>query len=519
MHMAISKILIFLLPLLVISCAQVGQISGGEKDEFAPHPIDGLTNPPNQSTSFQGNSIDMTFNEFIQLNSPQQTLVIVPNHVKPKASVRKKTLHVEWEEPLQENTTYVIYMNGTVKDVTENNDSLLTYVFSTGDKIDSLHYTITVMDAWSNEAVKDANVGLFTENDSVKPYYFAKTNRFGVAQFEYLKKGTYQLRAFVDANKDLQIQPTEKIAFRSEPISLDSSRIDTIPLRLFTPSQEEKITSFKFQAPGSFLIGTNYSLENVHYFINGQEVDKDQIKNIERDSVQLFTQVKGLSTVELVIQSNQKSDTSSLRLSEKDKLAPLKLNASFDPQNCGPHEMLTFELNDLIKTVDASKISLIDPTDSTNVTFTVSSALNRINIEADRSTHKLLSLTFKKGAVKSVQDLESDSIAFILNLKTEKDYGNIHLDASAFTDQILVDLLQDDKIIRSVVLSDQKKTTFDHLLPGDYSFRIIRDQNKNAIWDTGNRILKIQAEEVLWFSKPTKVRANWDIDVNLSPLN
>lgn len=519
MHMAISKILIFLFPLILISCAQVGQISGGEKDEFAPHPIDGLTNPPNQSTSFQGNSIDMTFDEFIQLNSPQQTLVIVPNHAKPKATVRKKTLHIEWEEKLQENTTYVIYMNGTIKDVTENNDSLLTYVFSTGSTIDSLRYSITVMDAWSNEAIKDANVGLYTETDSIKPYYFAKTNRFGVAQFDYLKKGTYYLKAFVDANKDLQVQPTEKIAFRSEPIVLDSSINDSVPLRLFTPLQKEKVTTFKFQAPGSFLVGTNYSLENARYFINGQEIGKDQLKRIDRDSVQLFTPVKDLSTVELIIQSGQKSDTSSLRLSEKDKLAPLKLVSTFDIQHIGPHEMLTFELNDLIKTIDPSKIRLIDPTDTSRVSFAVNTALNRLTIETDYSTHKLLALTFNKGAIKSVQDFESDSISFKLNLKTEKDFGNIHLDASAFTDQIVVDLLQDGKIIRSIVLSDQKKTTFDHLLPGDYSFRIIRDQNKNGIWDTGNSLLNIQAEEVLWFSKPTKVRANWDIDVNLTPLN
>jgi uncharacterized protein (DUF2141 family) len=515
--MAFRKVLIIVFPLILIGCAQVGQLSGGNKDDFAPKPIEGQTIPPNESTNFKGNSFEMTFDEFIQLNNPQQTLFIVPNHAKLKASIHKKTVKIEWDEQLQENTTYVIYMNGTVKDVTENNDSLISYVFSTGDRIDSLRYSVTVRDAWTNEYLKDATVGLFTPQDSLKPYYFSKVNRFGIAQFDYLKAGTYQLKAFVDDNKDMLIQPTEAIAFGSGSIQLDSSIVDTIPLRMSKPAVQEKITSFKFQAPESFIVGANFSLDEATYRMNGRSIDLTDIRKIHSDSVQLFFPVKDLSTFELVVQTKSLSDTSTIRLTEKEKSSSLQLIPEFNLQNLGPHQSFSFLINDKINKIDTSKIYLTDPSDSMNVPFKVNFSLNRFELQVDRSQHAQLALQLKKGAVESERAHFSDSTTFFAQLKTEKDFGLITLKASSFDEQIIVELLQNEKVITSVVLNDQKEYAFRSLTPGEYSFRVIKDRNKNSRWDTGNAALDLQPEEVLWFSTPTKVRANWDIDVNLTP--
>lgn len=516
MRMAFRKILIILLPLILLGCAQVGQISGGDKDDFAPRPLDGKTNPPNESINFQGNFFEMTFSEFIQLNNPQQTLFIVPNHVKPKASIHKKTLKVEWEEQLQANTTYVVYMNGTVKDVTENNDSLLSYVFSTGNSIDSLRYSCSVRDAWTNEFVKDAVVGLFTAQDSLKPYYFAKTNRFGMAQFDYLQAGSYALKAFVDENKDMQIQPAEAIAFRIEMVQLDSSIVDSLPLRLFKPAVKEKITSFKFHAPASFVVGANCSLKNAVYSINDQLIDNKNVRTIDADSVQLFFPVKDLSTFDLIIKSDLLIDTSTLRLTEKEKTSSLQLFSDFSLQNLGPHEPFSFLINDVVEKIDSSKFILTDPADSSVVAFTLNFNLNRIEIILDRKQHEQLNLVVQKGALQSKFGV-SDSTTFIIQLKEEKDFGLINVKTSSFEEQIIVELLQNDKLVKSEVLKERKEHTFSSLTPGEYTFRIIVDRNENGQWDTGNSGLNLQPEEVLWFSTPTKVRANWDIDVNLTP--
>ena len=63
----------FVLIAILSSCAQVGTLSGGEKDETAPKPIEKKTQPANETLLFSGNSVSFEFEEFIQLNNPQQT--------------------------------------------------------------------------------------------------------------------------------------------------------------------------------------------------------------------------------------------------------------------------------------------------------------------------------------------------------------------------------------------------------------------------------------------------------------
>ena len=53
---------------------------------------------------------------------------------------------------------------------------------------------------------------------------------------------------------------------------------------------------------------------------------------------------------------------------------------------------------------------------------------------------------------------------------------------------------------------------FKYLLPGDYLFRYIKDQNGNKKWDTGDYIKKIQPEMVYYSPDTIKLRANWDIN-------
>ncbi|MFM2369306.1 MAG: hypothetical protein RL619_1606, partial [Bacteroidota bacterium] len=56
------------------------------------------------------------------------------------------------------------------------------------------------------------------------------------------------------------------------------------------------------------------------------------------------------------------------------------------------------------------------------------------------------------------------------------------------------------------------KIAFDLLEPAVFSLRIIYDDNKNKIWDSGNYLEKRQAEEVIYFSKEIDIRANWDVN-------
>ena len=64
---------------------------------------------------------------------------------------------------------------------------------------------------------------------------------------------------------------------------------------------------------------------------------------------------------------------------------------------------------------------------------------------------------------------------------------------------------------------DQAEIIVNELEPGDYTFKIILDENQNGKWDTGNFETYLQAEKVDLYSTPIKVRANWEVEATLIP--
>ena len=128
----------FVVAILMIRCANVVTPSGGPKDDKSPVVL--VASPENHSTDFKGKSIHLTFDEFVTLNNPSNTVLISPPmNKKPTYRTSGKTLIIRFEEPLRPNTTYSIYFGDAIKDLHEGNVFTgYTYNFSTGNSIDSL---------------------------------------------------------------------------------------------------------------------------------------------------------------------------------------------------------------------------------------------------------------------------------------------------------------------------------------------------------------------------------------------
>jgi hypothetical protein len=67
-------------------------------------------------------------------------------------------------------------------------------------------------------------------------------------------------------------------------------------------------------------------------------------------------------------------------------------------------------------------------------------------------------------------------------------------------------------MIASSIMNNDSPVLFDAIEPNIYSLRVIYDDNKNGIWDTGNYLEKTQAEQVQYYPKTIDVRANWDVE-------
>lgn len=506
--------------LLMASCAQVGTISGGERDLFAPVPNMEKASPTNQSVNFSAKKVIIPFNEFFALNNPAQSVMMVPPHASVKTTFKGKNLILEWEEDLHLNTTYSIFLDGTVKDISEGNDSVIQYVFSTGPAIDTLSYSAFVADAWTKSALDGITLGLFDLNDS-SLINFARSDASGKVCLNYLREGNYRLIAFEDANTNLLVDPNERIGFKDDAtVEIQGTNTDSIPIQLFYPDKEQRLKSVQFKSPGTVILSSNKSLLSADFFWNDVQIDTTRLRYITSDSVHLFVDAKALTGGQTVrVKTAHGEMEKTLRLPINNLSRSLVIKSVNINNNVAPSEDLIFEINDFITAIDTQHIHLFNSQDSTEIIgFGVKYAYNRFSIQLDKSELEGVLVEIDSARITGL-NMSSVPFSTVLNLLPKRKYGSLSVNISEYAEPIVLELLSDSKIIAVREILDTKEPVlFDELEPGTYSFRVIRDENQNGRWDVGNFNDLKQPERVDRYSEPQKVRANWQVDVTLTPM-
>ncbi len=507
--------LFIILALLFSSCAQVGTITGGEKDTVAPNPTQ--TNPANGTVAFDQKSFTLDFDEFIQLNSPLQTMSIVPGGIKLDAQLNKKQVTVKLDGDFKPNTTYVVSFNGTIKDVTEGNDSLIQYVFSTGTSIDSSELCVHVTDAWTLAPLDKMLVGLFTDTNEVSPYYFAKTGKDGMARFRYLQNGKYVVRAFEDMNGDLSIQPQERCGFSSDTADIQSGKIDTMDIRMFNPILKRKVNTFKAAGINRYVVGANFSLNDAALTLNDNPLDKSEITHITEDSVYIYRGFSDLTEANLIVLKDTFVDTLRTRISAKDKTFPIRIESKRKGGMYTPIDSLMYSVNGKITALDSGFIYVKNLIDSSFVPFQLHyNDINQFSIVPKTKVEKGV-VIFNKGAIRCGSTMNMDSTGFTFQYGELEDFGELYAVLRDFTGPLILQLKRGNETISERLCSGGTTVRYDYLEPAEYTFVLIEDLNGDGKWSGGDLKRVIQPEQVYRFSKPTKVRANWDVSVELQP--
>ncbi|XOV66274.1 MAG: Ig-like domain-containing protein [Fluviicola sp.] len=517
-----GKYYVIVLLALLGSCAQVGTISGGPKDENAPKPLEELMEPQNAETNYTGSSFVIPFDEYFQLSNPAQTIVMVPPHATIKAEMKRKTLYLSWEDTLEANTTYAIYLNGTVKDLNEGNDTTLQLVFSTGPVLDTTSYTVAVVDAFSGDPLSDITVALFDpETDKLKS--LARSSK-GVATLNYLSPGQYKIRAFEDENLDLVPQEDERVGFtESGMITVDTNYFDSIPIRTYAPFPNQRYKVKSFIAPATFELESTadiryYGLKNAK--VNGKEATV--FTNKARDTYYAVSpDTLGENIVDIAIthvtDSTDVTDTLSYRFRKNDREGPFEI-APIHTTDVAPGDTLKYELYGRAETWQDSLIEIMSTDDSTLVSnYKILLTDHQAFVVMGENIKGTYQVKFKKGAFQSPFGI-TKTFKETINLNTEADYGVLNVDLSGYTSPIVVEMLKGSKVEKTLIIenpSDNLKLEL--LTPGAYSFRVIRDDNGNGLWDIGNLKTLLQPEQVDYYSKEVKVRANWEVEVTLNP--
>lgn len=510
------RYLIILFAVFLTACAQVKSLQGGPVDENPPVPYSIV--PANGSVNFTGQAIAITFDEYVKLNNPTQTISMIPNDAKIIAELRDKTLMLYWEEKLRDNTTYSIFLNRSVKDISEGNDSIMQVVFSTGPYIDSLSYTTYVVDAKEGTPQKNMVVGLFAHPDSLKPIYFGLTDDKGMATLNYLRAGNYYLRAFEDKQKRGGIGVVDAMAFKEEQVQIDSSVVDSLPMRIFPATEKADITTFKFSAPSTFTIGATRPLDNVLLKFNDTLIAKEQIKWIENDSIVVTHRPGNSNLIVLTANASDWDDTTRVRI-QPTRSKITRLNAP--EKDFGKGMPIILSAPDRIDEVDTSKLKIFNYADSTYITDYTFEVVNQtdLHIHLPATVGEKVKLTTKNGVVKITQDWIVSDFEQTFQQRYDKDFGTLNVTVKDYYEgNLILELLSKGKVIKRRLLDGPQVVVFEKLTPDEYTFKIILDKDGNGEWTSGNFTTKVQPEEIHVFSTPTKVRANWDISVELVPL-
>jgi hypothetical protein len=214
-----KKIYILLASLALVSCANRGiGPQGGPRDTLAPQPV--RSEPENGALNFNRNRIEISFNEYLQLNNVSQNFLMSPPQQRPPdVKVRGKKVVVQFADTLRDNTTYTLDFGNAICDYRERNPfSNYSFAFSTGPQIDTLEVRGRVYEASNLNPQQGIIVGIHENKDDSAflkmPFTrIGRTDSVGAFRIGNMQDGSYRLYAVNDISRDYRLTPGEALAY------------------------------------------------------------------------------------------------------------------------------------------------------------------------------------------------------------------------------------------------------------------------------------------------------------------
>ncbi len=571
---------LFILFIITYSCANPGYPTGGPKDEDPPTIKKSI--PLNGQMNYKKKEIMIEFDEIIKLNEVNQKLVVSPPlKERPNIEARAQKLYVNFNEDLQENTTYTLDFADAIQDNNESNPiESFVFSFSTGEVIDSFaimgnvwnSFDLTPVEGALILAHKNLNDTAFTHDIPVR---LGKSNEEGFFAIRNLSPGEYRLYAIEDANRNYKFdQPGERIAwfdtivsphmeYVAFPDTLENDSVVFNDELIYSPN-DVKLFMFEEKTKQQYFVGEERKDSNIVSFIFNLPVEKFGVKplNVEynndwaifepslnndtvkiwltdsvmykKDTLDLAFTYLGLDTLQNPIQVEdtlklyyfEAPKKESKRKRKKEGPEPKKTllinNAS---SSVDVNSTFNFILPTPVKKINWNSIKLFEIVDtlmhSIDYEFTKDSVLPRrysINTKTRWTPGGKYIFSADSAAIQDIYNLANDSIAKQFSIKTLDSYGTMLVNITNPGENWLVQLLgSGSKIITQKYVPQTGKFAFQFIKPGSYDLKLIIDKNRNGKWDTGEYAIKKQPEQVFFYPQKVDVRANWDITVPWNP--
>ncbi|MBP8790275.1 MAG: Ig-like domain-containing protein [Breznakibacter sp.] len=554
-------------------CANPGTPTGGPKDEKPPVLVN--STPKQNALNFNGKTIELEFDELIQLKDANQKFVVSPPvNKRPIIDPRGKNIRITFEEELQPATTYTLDFADAISDNNESNilDNF-RFSFSTGESTDSMAVSGNLFDAYDLSPADGILMFLhrnLEDSAFVKlvPNRIAKTDAKGRFSIQNVAPGEYRLYALDDLNRNYKFdQRGEQIAFVKEVVvpsfeyrmvndSITPDSIvareqlfytpDSIQMHLFKEkpvdqylkSEERKQAnklSFMFNLPLSR--NARFAFpgrpQNDQPFVMERSLQNDTVTlwltdslMYKQDSLKIAVNYPALDSL---LNPIERIDTLDMwhftveqkkrrKKDEKEEIPALKINV---PSTIDLYAPLNIILPTPAKYADQAGLKLFLKSDTlqNNLTF---------NFEQDTLNVRRYKLQYNWQPGEEYV-LAMDSATFIdfygvankpinqnFSIRKLDSYGTLYINVANPQPNYLIQIInRDEKVLRQSYVPTSGKIAFRYIKVGEYMLKMVDDTNRNGVWDTGDYANHTLPETVFYYPEKVNVRANWDIKIEM----
>lgn len=303
------------------ACASMGTPDGGPEDYDPPKFV--RSTPEPNAINYNKKKVTIEFDEFIKLEKASEKVIISPPQAEaPEVRASGKKVVVQFQDSIKQDVTYTIDFGDAIVDNNANNPlGQFAFAFSTGNTVDTMAVSGTVLNAENLEPIKGIQVGLHKNlNDSafVKLPFdrISRTDSRGRFTIRGVAPGKYRIYALMDGNQNYFFDSkTEQVAW-SDSLIVPSMEPAVLQDTVWNPLDTAKIDTIKT------VNYTRFLPDNIMLRAFKEENDFQYLQKSERPKTNQFSiyfsaknkelpAVKGLDFDEqkLIVEANSRKDS------------------------------------------------------------------------------------------------------------------------------------------------------------------------------------------------------------------
>jgi len=333
---------------------------------------------------------------------------------------------------------------------------------------------------------------VFTE----KPFYYVNTDKDGFYQFNNLRSDTFKIVGLKDLNLNyLYEENAELFAFSDELVIIDTNELDV------------ELLAFQAEAPAKFIEGkmVHDGLANLQFDQDLDTIPLTFLSNanhyleINNPYVSAYIQDIDLFPLKFEIRSDTLIDTISIRKPQtKDRkvLPDFKLKKSNVNLDYGLHPDDTLEI-EFTFPLDSLSYDILNM--SSEEIFIDSLNRKILKVVDNWEEGGDYSLSLDSSAVWDFYGRTLDSTGIDFEVGSSNLYGSMDITfENAGKDNYIISIMnsESETIATFIVTRVNITETLESLTPSNYSYKVIKDENYDGRWNTGNYRLGIQPEKI-----------------------